>query len=81
MPMELMCRRNLDTIICGEITEWTLPAYVRDAWQLGLHKSILILGHERSEEPGMKHLGPWLRSVTGDIPVLYIPSDEPFITL
>ncbi|HPJ03731.1 MAG TPA: Nif3-like dinuclear metal center hexameric protein [Candidatus Limiplasma sp.] len=81
MPMELMRNRNLDTILCGEITEWTLPAYVRDAWQLGLNKSILILGHERSEEHGMKHLVPWLKSITGDIPVLYIPSNEPFTTL
>jgi putative NIF3 family GTP cyclohydrolase 1 type 2 len=81
MPMELMRNRGLDTILCGETTEWTLPAYVRDAWQLELSKSILILGHERSEEPGMKHLGPWLRSIAGEIPVLYIPSGEPFTTL
>ena len=25
MPMELMRRRNLDVILCGDITEWTLP--------------------------------------------------------
>ena len=81
MPMELMKNRNLDTILCGETTEWTLPAYVRDAAQLGMNKAILVLGHERSEEPGMKHLGPWLKSIVGDIPVLYIPSNEPFTTL
>ncbi len=81
MPMELMKNRNLDCILCGETTEWTLPAYVRDASQMGMNKSILILGHERSEEPGMKHLGPWLKSIVGEIPVLYIPSNEPFTTL
>lgn len=78
MPMRLMRRRELDTLICGEITEWTLPAYVRDASLLGLNKSILVLGHERSEEAGMKHLGAWMRSVTGDIPVLFVDSGEPF---
>jgi putative NIF3 family GTP cyclohydrolase 1 type 2 len=81
MPMELMRARNLDVIICGEVTEWTLPAYVRDATQLGLNKAILILGHERSEEPGMKHLGAWLKPVTGDIPVVFLDAREPFITL
>ncbi|HPJ02449.1 MAG TPA: Nif3-like dinuclear metal center hexameric protein [Candidatus Limiplasma sp.] len=81
MPMELMQNRNLDAILCGETTEWTLPAYVRDAAQLGMDKAILVLGHERSEEPGMKHLGSWLKSIVGDIPVLYIPSNEPFTTL
>lgn len=78
MPMELMRKRELDTLICGEITEWTLPAYVRDAYQLGLAKSILVLGHERSEEAGMKHLGAWLRPVIGDISVVFVDSGEPF---
>ena len=81
MPMELMRARRLDVILCGEVTEWTLPAYVRDAWQLGLCKAILILGHERSEEAGMKHLGAWLKSVTGDIPVVFVDSREPFTYL
>jgi putative NIF3 family GTP cyclohydrolase 1 type 2 len=79
--MELMRARDLDVILCGEVTEWTLPAYVRDAWQLGLCKAILILGHERSEEPGMKHLGPWLKSVAGDIPVTFVDAREPFAYL
>ncbi len=81
MPMQLMRKRKLDTLICGDITEWTLPAYVRDAFQLGLCKSILVLGHERSEEAGMKHLGAWMRSVTGDIPVTFVDSGEPFVLL
>jgi len=81
MPMELMRRRKLDVIICGEILEWRLPAYVRDSCQLGLQKAILVLGHERSEEPGMKHLCEWMKSVVGDIPVVFIDSKEPFTYL
>ncbi len=77
-PMEMMRRRELDIIVCGEILEWRLPAYVRDACQLGMPKGILVLGHERSEEPGMKHLGDWMRDITGDIPVVFIDSGEPF---
>ena len=81
MPMRLMAARDLDLIICGEITEWTLPAYVRDATQLGFAKAILVLGHERSEEPGMKHLGDWMKSIVGDIEVVFIDSEEPFTYL
>ncbi len=78
MPMELMRNRNLDVVLCGDITEWTLPAYVRDAMQLGLTKAILVLGHEKSEEPGMQHLPAWLKSITGEIPVTFVSSEEPF---
>jgi putative NIF3 family GTP cyclohydrolase 1 type 2 len=78
MPMEWMREAKLDVILCGEVTEWTLPAYVRDAYQLGMTKAILILGHERSEEWGMKHLPQWLRSVTGDIPVIFVDTGETF---
>lgn len=81
MPMQLMRSRELDVIICGDITEWTLPSYVYDAWKLGLNKGILVLGHERSEEPGMKHLGPWLQSVVGETPVVFVDAKEPFAYL
>ena len=76
--MDWLREYRLDVILCGEVTEWTLPAYVRDAYQLGLAKAIIILGHERSEEWGMKHLGAWMKSITGEIPVTYVESGEPF---
>ena len=78
MPMRLMRERNLDLIICGEILEWTLPAYVRDATQLGMGKAILVLGHERSEEPGMKHLASWLQPIAGNLKVVFLDAKEPF---
>lgn len=81
MPMRLMQLRGLDLIICGEILEWTLPAYVRDAHQLGLNKAIMVLGHERSEEPGMKHLPAWLESIAEGIPLTFIDAGEPFAYL
>ena len=81
MPMQLMRRRNLDVILCGDITEWTLPAYVRDAAQLGLNKAIVVLGHERSEEPGMKRLGEWMKDIAGEIPLFFTDAEEPFIYL
>jgi len=79
MPMRYMCLRNADVLICGDITEWTLPAYVRDAYQLGFHRAILVLGHERSEEPGMKHLGAWLSDIIDNTKVVFVDAEEPFI--
>jgi len=78
MPMRYMRLRNADVLVCGDITEWTLPAYVRDASQLGLSRAILVLGHERSEEPGMKHLCAWLADIVEDTPVIFIDAEEPF---
>lgn len=71
--------RNIDVVVCGDITEWTLSAYIRDAAALGFNKGMLVLGHERSEECGMKHLGDWMKSVTGSIEVVFVDSGEPFI--
>jgi len=76
--MILMRQMNLDLVICGDITEWTLPAYIRDAMQLGFNKGMLVLGHERSEEPGMKYLGEWLEPALDGTKVVFIDAKEPF---
>ena len=78
LPMRHMHAENIDVVICGDITEWTLSAYVRDAAQLGMKKGMLVLGHERSEEWGMKHLPAWLKSITEDLPVTFVDAEEPF---
>ncbi|PQP80169.1 hypothetical protein C0Q44_28750 [Paenibacillus sp. PCH8] len=81
MPMELMKEQQLDVMLCGEITEWTLCAYVNDATMLGMNKAMLVLGHERSEEWGMKHMAEWLQPLVGDIPVQFMDAKEPFLYL
>lgn len=77
MPMELMQKQNLDVVVCGDITEWTLCAYARDAAQLGFNKALLIVGHERTEEPGMEWMAHWLPELIG-LPVEFISAGEPF---
>jgi putative NIF3 family GTP cyclohydrolase 1 type 2 len=81
MPAKLMNDQQLDVMICGEITEWTLSAYVRDAASLGLNKAMIIVGHERSEEPGMKELADRLQPLLEEIPVHFSDAGEPFIYL
>lgn len=78
MPMVLMKEQNLDVMICGDITEWTLCPYIRDATALGMNKYMLVLGHERSEEAGMKHMAVWLAPMLQDITVTFIDAKEPF---
>jgi len=81
MPMEFMNKHDLDVVVCGEITEWTLCAYVNDAQMLGMNKAMIVLGHERSEEWGMKYLTEWLTPLVGDLPVTFIDAKEPFLYL
>lgn len=81
LPMRLMHENNLDLLICGDITEWTISAYVRDAAALGMNKGMLVLGHERTEEWGMKHLVDWLSDIVGDIEVQFVDAGEPFLYL
>lgn len=78
MPMQLMREQSLDVLVCGEIVEWTACAYVRDAAQLGMNKSLIILGHNRTEEVGMKTLPGWLSAVLPEIPARFIEAGEPF---
>jgi putative NIF3 family GTP cyclohydrolase 1 type 2 len=78
-PAALMHEQQLDVMVCGEITEWTLSAYVRDASALGFNKAMIIVGHERSEEPGMKELPATLQPLVKEITVRFVDAGEPFI--
>jgi putative NIF3 family GTP cyclohydrolase 1 type 2 len=81
MPAKLMNDQQLDVMICGEITEWTLSAYVRDAAAMGFNKAMIVVGHERSEEPGMKELVNHLQPLLEGIRVYFSDAGEPFIYL
>ena len=47
--------QGLDAIIPGEIIEWTVVSYVRDALALGRNKAIFNIGHFNMEELGMRY--------------------------
>jgi putative NIF3 family GTP cyclohydrolase 1 type 2 len=78
MPMQVMYTHDIHVMVCGDITEWTLPAYVNDARQLGHKRALLIIGHERSEEWGMKYMAQWLPGLIGGLPVTFVDAKEPF---
>ena len=77
-PMELMNEKKLDIMVCGDITEWTLSAYVNDAQMMGFNKGMIVVGHERTEEWGMKHMADWLKPLVNGIPVTFVDAGEPF---
>lgn len=82
MPAKIMRRHNIDVMVCGEITEWTLCAYVNDAMQMGLDRAMLVAGHERTEEWGMEFMAEWLPEVLDNtVSVTFVDAKEPFIHL
>lgn len=78
MPIEVMMNEQIDVMLCGEVVEWTLCAYVNDAKMLGINKNMIILGHERSEEWGMSYLAEWCKDKIIGIPVHFVDAKEPF---
>lgn len=68
-----------DVVLCGEVSEWETPEYVRDARRQGQTLSLVVLGHIMSEAPGMEWLVPWLQPKLPDIKIAYIPSVNPFV--
>lgn len=71
-------RENPDVLIVGEVHEWETAEYIRDSIQLGQKKSLVILGHAVSEEPGMVWLADWLQQRVKGISITHIASGDPF---
>ncbi len=74
--ISLMENNQLDLLICGEINEWEISEYVKDANSAGLNKSLIVIGHETSESDGMKLLAERLKEIFPNIQVLYIEQSK-----
>jgi putative NIF3 family GTP cyclohydrolase 1 type 2 len=72
---------RLDLLICGEVSEWELVEYVRDARTYGHALGLIIVGHQPTEESGMAYLAEWLEPQLPGIPVTHIPSGYPLTTI
>ncbi len=68
-----------DVMICGEVAEWETSEYIRDAQSIGRKQSLVVLGHARSEQPGMRWLKEWLQPKYPDLKITHIPSGSPFV--
>jgi len=69
---------NADVLITGEIHEWEVTEYVRDATYLGYKKGLLVIGHAASEEPGLKRIIPWLEERLPGVTIRFVPTGSPF---
>lgn len=67
-----------DLVMCGEVAEWETSEYIRDARAMGLNRSLVVLGHAQSEEPGLAWLVQWLKEKAPMITATHIASENPF---
>ena len=65
-----------DVLITGEVCEWALCEYARDASEMGYTKAVLALGHAGSERAGMMHISELLGAHFKDIEVDYFECGE-----
>ena len=81
--MELMEKENgIEAIIPGEVVEWTVLAYIRDAVAQGKVRACMNIGHFNMEELGMRYAKDWLEELTdGQIAVHYIPTGDGYCYL
>lgn len=70
-------QKRVDLMLVGEGPEWETPEYVRDAAAQGSGRSLFVLGHAASEEPGMKLLTELIGDLTPGIPVHFISTPQP----
>lgn len=77
--MQAMEEQDIEALIPGEIVEWTILAYIRDAIALGKTKACFNIGHFCLEELGMKYAKDWIKElVTDAVDVHYIPTKDAF---
>lgn len=67
---------QVDVMVIGETSEWSVSEYARDATSLGRGLGVVFAGHRNSEEAGMAWIARWLSEGVG-IEVQHIPSGDP----
>ena len=67
---------RFDSVLVGEVCEWKVCEYVRDAAELGINKSVIVMGHIGSERDGMKYLCEKLAKAHPDITFKYFENEE-----
>lgn len=67
---------DCEILLAGEICEWRMAEYARDAAQLGYNKSLIIMGHVGSERDGMKYITDVIRQKHPELAVEYFECGE-----
>ncbi len=74
----MLARPDVQVLVVGEATEWETIPYAQDASEQGRPKALILLGHDVSEEAGMKTCADWLRGVLPGVRVDFVPMGEAF---
>jgi hypothetical protein len=75
--MEEMEKREVHAILPGEIIDWNVLAYIRDAVELGKTKACFNLGHFNWEELGMKDFTRIIGElIKHELPIYYLPTGD-----
>lgn len=75
--IKLLEQEDVEAIIPGEVIDWTVISYIRDAVQLGKTKAVFNVGHFNIEELGMKYAADWIPElIDPKISVHYIPTGD-----
>jgi len=78
--VKMLERDDVQVLVAGESAEWEGVEYAQDAAAEGRHKALILLGHEISEEAGMRYCAEWLKGILPGIPIEYLRAGEPFQT-
>ena len=70
-------RGDVEVLLAGESAEWETVEYVRDAVAQGRNKALILMGHEVSEEAGMKQCAEDLGQAFPGLQVIHIPAGQP----
>ena len=77
--MEELKRDVCQVLIAGEVCEWALCEYARDAAQLGHTKAVLALGHVGSERAGMVYITNLLKDRFKNLNIKYFECGEVYV--
>ncbi len=78
--LELLRRNDVQVLVIGEVPEWETIEYVSDAAAEGRSKALILMGHIPSEQAGMITCANWLKTFVTGVPVIFVPTAEPFWT-
>jgi len=73
-----LSQNAVEVLIIGEVPEWETIEYVSDAAAQGKRKALILVGHIPSEQPGMENCATWLKTFITNVPVGFVPANEPF---
>lgn len=72
-----MEENHIDAVLPGEVVEWNLLSYIRDASAFGESKVCFNLGHFNWEQLGSKFAVDWLKGILDqEVPITWIPTGD-----